>query len=208
MENVENGKSEDVRDFRAFFGIRAIVFFFLCLAYYFVIEDNISYFQLFITSALLFSPFFLEYYPREGLSTKGKYIRKAGMLVPIGVIGSIFGTLLWAVRDESIILTEVPFELKLVCYSGCVLVVFLAALDYNDVKRNGSIAVGLKNNAKEYVEKTTTESIEARMKRLEHEKKEGFRKVALQSQGQNPNHFQNRNRQKNNKSDTKQKERK
>lgn len=174
------------RDFSAYYFIRWLVILLLCVFYFVSTKNTISFNQFFVTSIFLFIPFILDYYPRAVNTEKLERIRKAGMGVPIFVLLTAVIYLISAYNNEELISSPTPLWLKIISYIGCLVIVLLCFLDYNDVTRKSKVATVQKSYMKKHIETEKVETVEATIKRLKEEQKEGWKKVVLQAQGQNP----------------------
>ncbi|MFK4466859.1 hypothetical protein [Bacillus sp. RC252] len=180
-EPVVDVKVGTVRDMSMYFFIRAGVTVLLLFGYYYAIKKDIDYVQFFITTLLLFTPFILDYYPRQHEDKWEIRLRKLGMLIPsiaiVGVliIGIVNGEVsYWASNTDT--------WLKFVCMGAGAIVVILAFIDYNNYNRRSPFTQGMKQHTSEYIEESKAESAEARMKRNEANKKEGLKRLALESE--------------------------
>lgn len=180
-ESVLDVKVGKARDMTMYFAIRIGVTALLLVGYYVTIKKEIDYVQFFITTCLLFTPFILDYYPRQHEDKWEMRLRKFGMLIPsltvlgVIIIGVFNGeSSYWASSTE--------IWLKVVCVGAGMVVVFLAFLDYNNYNRRSQLTQDMKQHATEYIEESKAESAEARLKRNEAIKKEGFKKLIIESE--------------------------
>ncbi|MBK3497410.1 hypothetical protein JFL43_21870 [Viridibacillus sp. YIM B01967] len=169
------------KDMAAFFAIRACVSFFLALGYYVSIKGNIDYIQFFLTSFLLFTPFVLDYYPRECETENEMRVRKFGIRIPSVAIAI---TICIGILNGNIeFWTSNPHILIKICANiGALLIVFLTFLDYNDYNRRSDLAVKLKKDAASHIEQNKSEEVEQRFKRIQADKKNGIKELAIKSE--------------------------
>lgn len=180
-EPVVDVKVETVRDMTMYFAIRAGVTIFLLVGYYCAIKKDLDYVQFFITTFLLFTPFILDYYPRQHEDKWEILLRKLGMLIPSVAIA---GVLIIGIfnGEASYWASNTDTWLKVVCMGAGVIVAVLAIIDYNNYSRRSPFTQGMKQHATEYIEESKAESAEERMKRNEANKKEGLKRLALESE--------------------------
>lgn len=169
------------KDMAAFFGIRAFVSLFLALGYYVSIKGEIDFIQFFITSFLLFAPFVLDYYPRECETANEMRVRKYGIRIPSFVIAVTIGIGIFNGNNE-FWMKNPHIIIKIGACLGALLIVFLTFLDYNDYNRRSELAVKLKKDAASHIEKNKSEEIEKRFKRIEADKKNGLKELAIKSE--------------------------
>lgn len=179
-EPVLELKVKKERDMTMYFAIRAAVTLCLLAGYYYTIKKDIDYVQFFITTLLLFAPFVLDYYPRQHDDKLEIMLRKWGMLIPSGAIA---GVLLMGLfnGDSSYWASNTAIWLKIICIGAGLLVAIFAVLDYNNYNRRSQFTQNMKQHAVEYIEESNAESAEARFKRNEAIKKEGLKRVVIES---------------------------
>ncbi|MDP4564061.1 hypothetical protein ACTHOS_13205 [Bacillus safensis] len=180
-ESVLDVKVRKARDMTMYFAIRIGVTVLLFAGYYYTIKKDIDYVQFFIATSLLFAPFALDYYPRQHEDKWEMRLRRFGMLIPSL---TVVGVLLIGVfnGDSSYWASSTDIWLKILCVGAGITVVFLAFLDYNNYNRRSQLTQDMKQHATEYIEESKAESAEARLKRNEAIKKEGFKKLIIESE--------------------------
>lgn len=174
-------KDVQIRDMTAYFAVRIMVFLALLCSYLFTLKSDLTYVQFILTTLLLYLPFLLDYYPRICKDRIEQWVRRLGITVPflllsITVIVGIYNAVpeFW--------MSNPPQCLKIVCICGGVLFVVLSVLDYNNYQRGSKLASTYKLAAIEQIEENKTEEVESRIKRVEQQKKEGLKKVALEKE--------------------------
>lgn len=179
-EPVLELKVKKERDMTMYFAMRAVVAFFLFAGYCYSVKKDIDYVQFFITTLLLFAPFALDYYPRQHDDKAEIILRKWGMLIPSG---AIIGVLLLGLfnGDSNYWASNTAIWLKVICIGAGFLVASFAAVDYNNYNRRSQFTQGMKQHAVDYIEESNAESAEARFKRNEAIKKEGLKRVVIES---------------------------
>lgn len=179
-ESVLELKVKKERDMTMYFAMRAVVAFCLFAGYFYSVKKDIDYVQFFITTLLLFAPFALDYYPRQHDDKAEIMIRKWGMLIPSG---AIIGVLLMGLfnGDSNYWASNTAIWLKVICIGAGLLVAIFAAVDYNNYNRRSQFTQNMKQHAVDYIEESNAESAEARFKRNEAIKKEGLKRVVIES---------------------------
>ncbi|MEH7194919.1 hypothetical protein [Bacillus safensis] len=179
-EPVLELKVKNERDMSMYFALRAVVAFCLFAGYFYSVKKEIDYVQFFITTLLLFAPFALDYYPRQHDDKLEIMLRKWGMLIPSG---AIVGVLLMGLfnGDLNYWASNTAIWLKVICIGAGFLVAILAYVDYNNYNRRSQFTQIMKQHAVEYIEESNAESAEARFKRNEANKKEGLKRVVIES---------------------------
>ncbi|WP_144534023.1 hypothetical protein [Bacillus pumilus] len=180
-ESVLDVKVRKARDMTMYFAVRIGVTVLLFAGYYYTIKKDIDYVQFFIATSLLFAPFALDYYPRQHEDKWEMRLRRFGMLIPSLTVGIV---LLIGVfnGDLSYWASSTDIWLKILCAGAGITVVILAFLDYNNYNRRSQLTQDMKQHATEYIEESKAESAEARLKRNEAIKKEGFKKLIIESE--------------------------
>lgn len=180
-ESQVDVRVEKVRDMSMYFAIRTGVTIFLLVGYNYTIQKDIDYVQFFITTFLLFTPFVLDYYPRQHEDKWEKLLRKLGMLIPSIAIA---GVLIIGIfnGESSYWASSTANWLKYTCIGAGLVIVVLAFIDYNNYNRRSKFTQDMKLHATEYIEESKAESTEERIKRNEANKKEGLKKIALESE--------------------------
>ena len=179
--NIPIPNEEQLRDMNAYFATRVVVVLILLISYSsYLFNSEVKFNQFLITTVLFFIPFILDYYPRLNSDENEKFIRRLGIIIPAMAIlvplclGVYYSSPEWWTNEPVV-------WLKYFGSLGGVSIVFLTAMDYNNYQRKSNLTELYRHHLKKYTEENKVESVRERVKRVDHDRREGMKTLVLTS---------------------------
>ncbi|WP_204201190.1 hypothetical protein [Mammaliicoccus sciuri] len=180
MSQIEY-KEDKQSDITWYFFIRTLIVIVVAIAYIMSILKDIEYVNFAVLSCIYFLPFILDYALKDTKSNSRKMQKYIGLCFPCLTVIFLMSLNYFSYEHFNIAEDYTVSWIKYIFFAFSVLFILFAMLDFNYYTKNKKQAIKDRSIIKVTVDDEFKESFMDAMRKLENDKKESYKELAIKS---------------------------